>query len=303
MINFIYNLFLIQKNAKNKGFWHNRIHWYLYKFLKKILPNYYRNLSLEKIGVNQHSELVVSLTSFPDRIHIVYLAIKSILYQSYRPLKVILWLGKEQFPNGEKDLPKSLLNLKKVGLEIEFCEDLKPHTKYFYVFKKYPEHLIVTVDDDWFYPVTMLETLLQHYKKNPCCVIANRVREIGVTNGNLNPYRSWKINEIGNSISSHRLLATGVGGVLYNPSLFKANLFDVEKIKKLVLNADDIWLKCNEILCDIPIVFTNRYFSSFMEIPDSQNRSLYSTNVFEGRNDKQIKDTFAFFGIDIKSFE
>jgi len=303
MIHSVYNYFLTRKPSKKENKISLWIHWQVYKYLKKALPNFYRNLSIQKLGIDAHSELVVSLTSYPERIPVVYLAIKSVLYQSYRPLKVILWLGQEQFPNQEKDLPESLLDLKKVGLEIEFCNDLKPHTKYFYVFKKYPEHLIVTVDDDWFYPVDMLKTLIEHHKKNSHCVIANRVREIGITDGKFDVYRKWRINEIGHSLPSHTLLATGVGGVLYKPSWFNKQLFDVENIMKLALNADDIWLKGNEVRCDIPVVYTNRYFSSFLEIPDSQNNSLYATNVFEGRNDKQIKDTFAFFGIDEKSFE
>ncbi|MEM5564582.1 hypothetical protein WNY78_05685 [Psychroserpens sp. AS72] len=303
MIHFIYNYFLARKPSKKTNKVVLWIHWQIYKYLKKVLPNYYRKLSIQKLGVDSQSELVVSLTSYPERIPVIYLAIKSVLNQTYRPFKVVLWLGQEQFPNQEDDLPESLLELKNVGLEIEFCNDLKPHTKYFYVFKKYPEHLIVTVDDDWLYPIDMLETLLEHHKKQSHCVIANRVREIGVTDGEFNVYRSWRINEIGHSLPSHTLLATGVGGVLYNPRLFNEQLFDVENIKRLALNADDIWLKGNEVSCDIPVVFTNRYFTSFMEIPNSQNKSLYSTNVFEGKNDKQIKDTFAYFGIDEKSFE
>ncbi|TXE17106.1 hypothetical protein ES692_10635 [Psychroserpens burtonensis] len=302
MIHIIYNYFLTREPSKKANKIILWLRWQIYKYLKKVLPHYYRNLSIQKLGINSRSEIVVSLTSYPERIPVIYLSIKSILYQSYRPSKVILWLGLEQFPNQEKDLPKSLLDLKEVGLEIEFCMDLKPHTKYYYVFKKYPKQLIVTVDDDWFYPVEMLETLLEHHKKNPHCVIANRVREIEITDGKFKVYRSWRINEIGHSLPSHTLLATGVGGVLYNPSWFDEQLFDVKNIKRLALNADDIWLKGNEVRCDIPVVFTNRYFSSFMEIPNSQNKSLYSSNVFEGKNDTQIMDTFAFFGIDEKSF-
>ncbi|WP_299399502.1 hypothetical protein [uncultured Gelidibacter sp.] len=302
MLHFLYNLFLVRKNVKKENGPQKWCYWYLYKFLKRALPFYYRNLSSRNLKTDSTSNIIVSLTSFPDRIPMVFIAIKSIMLQTYKPQKVVLWLGSNKFPNKERDLPESLLQLRKVGLEIFFVDDLKPHTKYYYAFKKYPNNLVVTIDDDWIYPISMLETVLIHHLKNPNCVIANRVREIGVSNGILTNYRSWDINKLNHSEPSTKLLATGVGGVLYQPFLFDEALYDITKIKRMALNADDIWLKANEMISHIPVVFTNRYFSSFIEIPNSQSNSLYMSNVFEAQNDMQIANTFSFFGITAKSF-
>ena len=49
-----------------------------------------------------------------------------------KPYKIILWLVKPQFPNGNKDLPKNLLNLIDKGLIIEYYEsniDIKSYHK------------------------------------------------------------------------------------------------------------------------------------------------------------------------------
>src|SRR5690606_29967954 len=135
-------------------------HWQLYKYLKNNLIKYYKKIPKATLGMDEQSSVIVSLTSFPARINLVHIAIKSLLNQSKRPKKIVLWLGDEFFPHGEKTLPKSLLELKQFGLEIEFCRDLGAHTKYFYAFQKYPNNLIVTVDDDIIYPRNLLKVLL-----------------------------------------------------------------------------------------------------------------------------------------------
>ena len=44
-----------------------------------------------------------SLTSFPQRMYEIHYTLYSLLTQTIKPAKVILWLGREQFPNLEKD--------------------------------------------------------------------------------------------------------------------------------------------------------------------------------------------------------
>ena len=47
----------------------------------------------------RNDKIIVSLTSFPGRIHLVHKTIQTILLQSIKPDLVELWLAKEQFPN------------------------------------------------------------------------------------------------------------------------------------------------------------------------------------------------------------
>src|SRR5690554_970357 len=303
MIHFLYNYFLTRKPTKQKNRLSIWLNWQFYKYLKVHLVSYYKNAPMESLGINTNSNIVVSLTSFPARIDVVYLTIKSMLYQTKRPQKIVLWLGKEKFPKGQNVLPNSLLELIPLGLEIEFCEDIGAHTKYFYAFQKYPEKLIVTVDDDIIYPKNLLEILLETHNKYSNCVIANRVRYMQMENSNFKPYRKWKINRLKINNPSKRIIATGVGGVLYQPKFFLKSFFDVEGIRETNCFGDDIWLKAGQIENNVPVAFTNYYFKQFMEIPDSQKESLYATNVFEADNDRQIKEVFKYFGITENSFE
>lgn len=303
MIHFLYNYFLTRKRGDKKIKLYHWLHWQLQKYLKVNLMRYYESISTDFLGIDVKSNVFVSLTSFPARVDVIYLSIKSLLNQTVKPKRVILWLGKEQFPNGELGLPHKLLQLKPLGLDIEFCEDIKAHKKYFFAFQKYPEHLIITVDDDVIYPKDLISTLLETHQKYPDCVVANRIRYIDMENGKFKPYREWKINKIGNSNPSKRIFSTGVGGVLYRPNFFLESFFDIEGIKNTDCRNDDVWLKAGQIANNIPVVFTNRYFKQFIEIPESQKESLFSTNVFAADNDRQIKEVFEYFGITEKSLE
>ena len=67
------------------------------------------------------------------------MVIETILSQSIKPDKVILYLSKVQFPRLEDDLPDSLLHMKASGLDIRFVEgDIRSHKKYYYVMQAYP---------------------------------------------------------------------------------------------------------------------------------------------------------------------
>ena len=303
MIHFLYNKFLTRKHVKKENQLVRWLYWQLFKYLKVSLVAYYKNISVDSLGINKKSNMIVSLTSFPARIDLVYLAIRSILNQTESPQKIVLWLGEEQFPKGEATLPSSLLKLKPLGLEIEFCKDIKAHKKYYYAFQKYPDNLIVTIDDDVIYPKNLLKILLETHQKYPDSVLANRVRYMEMENNNYKPYREWEINRVGNNIPSKKIFSTGVGGVLYQPHFFKASFYDLEGIAKTNCIGDDIWLKAGQISNNISVAFTNFYFRQFIEIPDSQKENLYSKNVFESENDRQISEVFDYFGITDKSFE
>lgn len=300
MIHFLYNYNLTKEQSTKSTRW---LHWQLFKYLQVKMIAYYKTISTDELGVDVHSDIVVSLTSFPARINVVYLAIRSLLNQTQKPKKIVLWLGEEFFPFGEDTLPNSLLELKPLGLEIEFCKDLKAHTKYYYAFQEYPNNLIVTVDDDIIYPNNILKILLETHQRYPNCVVANRVRYMEMEKNSFKPYRKWKVNRLPNNKPSKRIFATGVSGVLYQPHLFLNSIFDVDGIRQTNCIGDDIWLKAAQVENNVSVVSTNSYLRKFIEIPESQKVSLFRKNVLESDNDRQINEVFDYFGIKEASFD
>ena len=71
----------------------------IYVKIIKILPN--------KQGIRKNGEdkVIVSLTSYPARFDTIHLCIKSLMYQTIKPDKIILWLGSD---SAEVKLPLEL---------------------------------------------------------------------------------------------------------------------------------------------------------------------------------------------------
>ena len=247
-----------------------------------------------KVMVLKSQEIIVSVTSYPARIRSAALAIETIFDQTRNPDRVVLWLAASQFPKQYEDLPKELLGLvSEKGLEIQWCDDdLKPHKKYFYAFQRYPDALVITIDDDILYPPQRIENLYLSYLLHPYAVAAARAHLIAISEaGTILPYKLWP-QEIDAYVNkpSLQLCATGCGGVLYPTTLFskvRECLLDKEIIKRSCLYADDLWLKGMELVAGIPLVVAEE-FQDLCYAPDSQDVGLWHKNVDGGENDRQL---------------
>ena len=78
--------------------------WLRFQTVKAVPYEEYRS----RIKAN----VVVSITSFPARIEGVPMVLETIYSQTRVPDRVVLWLGEEQFPGKEADLPEELIPLK-----------------------------------------------------------------------------------------------------------------------------------------------------------------------------------------------
>ena len=246
-------------------------------------------LSLRKLKKSRtQKDLIVSFTSFSKRIKYCAYVVESILAQKTQPEKIVLWLSKSEFL--DKELPKNLKKLKNRGLEIEFVEeDLGPHTKYFYAFKKYSEKTIITVDDDIIYPKDMIGDLLnKFYATDQKYIVASLAREIKINNDKLTKYNEWNHN-YNHKYASHLNLALGVYGVLYPPKSLYSDWSNTKLIKLLSYKADDIWLKFMELINNKKVISLNKSIKRFRSIIFSQSVSLSSQNVLNSRNDEYIQ--------------
>lgn len=192
-------------------------------------------------GVSRKSrepELIVSLTSFPARIDTVQHTIRSILLQSKKPDKVILWLASGQFPDGTDSLPQELLSLRKYGLTIGWCRDLRSYKKLIPALRKYPEAVIVTADDDLYYERNWLRILYEEYKKAPELVHCHRITQFSLRDG------EYKAVGRGKNVSpkaSFLYKVTGCGGVLYPPHCLSDEILREDIFQKICSTNDDIW--------------------------------------------------------------
>jgi len=241
---------------------------------------------------------IVSLTTFPKRIDKVWITIESILRQTHRPGKVILWLSEDEFPNGKKGLPGKLLNLEKKGLHIRFCkENLMPHKKYYYTLKEFPDKNIIVVDDDVIYPPDLLRNFYKAYKEFPDAVCAPICREINVKNGNVLPYKQW--NYIRESrVPAYNILNIGVGGCHFPPNSLSAEVFNIEIIKEKALTADDLWLKIMSVKNQVKVMcIAGCYSRFFVPVLQKGNVNLTDTNIRQGKNDIIFRELLTLYNI------
>lgn len=260
--------------------------------INKLLVNIIYPKTVKLVwGLDENSDIIVSLTSFPARINTVWITIATILNQATKPRMIILWLANEQFPNGEDDLPENLLRLKSYGLTIRFCDNLYPHKKYYYTMLENPNATVITVDDDVFYPEYLIEELVKASKKYPdtvCCTWAHRI--VMDMHNNVLPYDKWQHGVNNNNRPEILLMPVGIGGVLYPPHILDERVFDWGKISALALMTDDLWLKAMEILKQVKSVrIEKNYRRTYFTIISTQKTGLNKINVGEVQNDKSFQ--------------
>lgn len=271
-----------------------------------VYPLYCRVKHIKKVvKVNNHSNIIVSLTSFPPRIDKLNLCIESILRQTRPADKVILWLAKSQFKS-KNELPLKLTELEKFGLTIEFCDDIKSYKKIVYTAKYYSDNIIITADDDTLYPENWIENLMKTYEQHKDCVVCYRAHEMTFNNKKqLLPYNKWNGLSPDFKGPSHLLVPIGVGGVLYPPNFFKNVDFNNEVIMKICPTTDDLWLKAIGLIKGKKVVKVNKNSKEWFTVKSTQKVALVNENVNDSsisKNDKAMKNLMDYYNIDLRKF-
>lgn len=237
--------------------------------------------------IKRNPQIIVSLTSFPARINIVHKAINCLLRQTLKPDKLILWLGYNQFPQKEEDLPETLLKLKEYGLEIRWCEDLKSYKKLIPTLKEYPNDIIVTADDDLYYQEDWLESLHNEYLKNPENIYTRRATGIFKI-GNF--FRIIPHYDNTNFRACYNNQIMGGAGTLYPPNSLNKDILNVEKIKNLIPTYDDIYFWAMAITNNTKIGLVKNNDLNLYTIENSQTTALCKING----NNSEMSDIDAF---------
>ena len=293
--------FLITPGAKTKKYdlIKNKIISKLTNFIYPMYSHFHR---IPDDSGNQ--SIIVSLTSFPQRINKMYYCLYSLLNQELKPYKVVLWLANTQFPNGLNDVPLKIRKLKKFGLEIEFCNDYKSYKKIIPSLSKYNGKIIVTADDDVLYPENWLKELFEQHMRYPDKIICHRAHQIVFKDDAVLPYTEW------NSLSpdilgpSKDIVAIGVGGILYPAHIFDVSDFNYEEIKEVAPFTDDIYLKYIELKKNIDIVKVRKLSKELFIIGGTQEYRLSKRNVeCDNENDKAIERLLKRFSSDILEYK
>lgn len=123
---------------------------------------------------SSQERIIVSLTSWEKRIDNVSAVIRSILNNTIKPDLVVLNLSAQEFPGKEKDLPKDILELvnsKYVEILWEECNS-KVFKKFIPTINKYPNDVVLAIDDDFIYPSDFIASFMDMHKRYPKDIIS-----------------------------------------------------------------------------------------------------------------------------------
>lgn len=238
-------------------------------------------------------QLIVSMTSFPKRINYVVYTINTLLRQTLKPDKIVLWLADSQFPKKEEELPYELLKLRDLGLEIRWCEDFRSYKKLIPSLKEFPNDIIVTCDDDLYYEENWLEKLYKAYLKNPQYIYVHRVSRMIYNDGVITRYSQRKGITMHFPEPSYFNSIFGGSGCLYPPHSLSEEVFNLSNSEKTVGFHDDFWFWSMAVLNGTKICEVDGPESNFKVIDGTVDSSLYKEHL----NDDIIGKYYKLFEV------
>ena len=240
-------------------------------------------IHLSPLNTEKRDEIVIaSLTSYPARIEYVWLPIKSLLLQTYRPDRVVLWLAEEQFPT--RELPEKLTNLQQYGLEIKWTKDIYGHKKYRQpVMEQKPDEVVITFDDDIIYCPHCIERLMKIHKKFPRCLVCER-GQIFEDKSVENPGRWQTISSMGVDKPTYSMNPSPGGGCLIPFGAFHPDAVKEECFRPLAYKNDDLWYMFMCAANGTRMVKTRKYHKIFSVVDGSQGEQMATDNVIGERN-------------------
>ena len=240
--------------------------------------------------------VVVSLTSYGERLDYAYLTVLSLMHQTMLPDRIVLWIDVD---TDLAAVPESLKRLEPYGLDIRCgCENLKGHKKYFWALREFSDSCVITVDDDVMYPADTVESLMAAHANYPEAVVGRRVHRMLLSDGELAPYVDWDQEWSKDGRPRRDLFATGIGGILYPPRCFGEKAFDLNPILDTGLGNDDIWLKANEVIYGRDVAWAPCDRVLPYKIVEDLGNGLCIENVLGGENDRHIHAIEEATGID-----
>ena len=278
-----------------------------YKFHVRGIMNPFLNMQINSIGnwkgvndVKREKPIIVSLTSYEDRFSDLPKTIYSLLNQTLRPDRIILWL--DERGDDLTTLPYEITRFIKNGLEIRFVKDIGPYTKVVYAFKEFYESIIVTADDDIYYPKNWLKYLYLSYVSNQDDIHCHRAHRVGLKYGKILPYENWE-KQVEEESARYDNFLTGAGGVLYPPKCFSNEVLREDVFLKYAPSADDIWLWVMALVHGKKIRVVKNHYKTLIStnlFRQIFGKTLYSVNK-DGQNDIQLNNLMKFYSNNILS--
>lgn len=270
---------------------------YIYKYLVDL-----HIIRIPCLKSGERAGIIVSLTSYGRRVssNVVFYTIVSLLRQETQPERIVLWLAEDEWC--DNNLPSKLVKLKKKGVEIRYCKDIKSYKKLIPTFKDKIGLPIVTVDDDVIYSKDMVKVFEANHRKFPHDILCFVARKPKIKDGILQGYGEWDdslIKPFSEGSSGLLLFPVGVGGVLYPNDALTPDVVNENVFMNYCPSADDIWfwfcgLRNNTIKRFLIKKGKDYSFDALYQFLHKGSALTHSNCVLH-QNDVQIKSLFEYY--------
>lgn len=194
--------------------------------------------------------IVVSMTTTTSRLGLCRAAISSLIGQSVRPDKIILWVSKEPYlkDSGVDSTASVMSYIKSVCtviedvVEVRCTQNIGPYRKLIPILRECQEKdIIITADDDVFYGYEWLSKLLSAYQNSCKGAVASRVRikQCNMFGAEMS-YLYWPICDKSVFLNNNYIITFG-GGAVVSKSLFDDSDIDDNGFLEVGPTADDLW--------------------------------------------------------------
>lgn len=235
-------------------------------------------------------EVIISLTTYGERYKDVYITIESLMQQTVKANKIILWLDESY---NEKNILPVLKKQIDRGLEIRYCKDLGSYKKLIPCLKEFPDSIIITVDDDVIYNIRTIEKLVSAYNNDPNFIYCNRMHRIKFDGTKVLPYNEWEKGIMDTQESIYNF-PVGIGGILYPPHCFNEEIFNEKFFLSKCPNGDDIWFKAMSLINNFPSKKAEDSIiqDDYLENDILSSRGLQRLNVKKNLNDIKFDNVY-----------
>lgn len=248
------------------------------------------------VEATNRSDIIISMTTIPDRIEMLDLTIKSLLYQQVLPAKIYLFLPYASKRNESKyEVPTWLINMKSV--EIVWVEkDFGPATKFIPAIERFDsEQSLLIADDDIIYPPKHVMDFTRATREYPGYILTASGWRVPAD------CIDWPTTVMMNikSIPPAAVINSRTKGLYevdivegYGGFLIKPKYFDLEQLKDYggappeAWYVDDIWISAHaktkkavvpmHRFCYRPLYRRSAYYSSSLSKINKEGRTDYS---------------------------
>ncbi|HSX20395.1 MAG TPA: glycosyltransferase [Gammaproteobacteria bacterium] len=239
--------------------------WFLY-----VGP--YTTRNVDKLIQQQHQRIVISLTTTPHRIDKLKNTLDSLLAQSIQVDQLYLNIP---YHFKRDNIPYVVPNWleKYPGITINRVEDFGPITKLLSTlqYETDPNTIIITVDDDVWYPRHVVRDLVHYALQHPDVVVTP-------LNVNFSLNKNYDLQDIAYKFKhgSRGLLVVGAAGVAYRRGFFADDFADMlKKMPPICALADDLMLSLYLKANNITVAQTTRHSLNPLIVPFTYKKLAY----------------------------